>query len=54
MTGTSLGAVDHWALWARGNILPPHFDELNAEKIMAAKKRIWADEAYQQFARSSC
>jgi hypothetical protein len=38
-------------LWARGNILPPHLGELNPERVDAAKRMIWQDEAYLSFGR---
>jgi hypothetical protein len=40
-----------FALWARGNILPPHFAELHPERIEQVKRRLWQDEACLSFAR---
>ncbi|MGA2987454.1 MAG: hypothetical protein ABSG32_26975 [Terriglobia bacterium] len=40
-----------YSLWARGNILPPHFQELDYGNITAVKRQLWQDEAYLSFAR---
>jgi len=40
-----------YSLWARGNILPPHFQELDYEKMTAVKRELWQNDACLSFSR---